>query len=88
MKNHLLEIKRRQTVNTDGMEICLNRLADVQELVRIAQDEAGMVTLCHSVYTVDGKSLLGILSLDLSTRITLYVESGNYIPFEKFKAEK
>ena len=54
--------------------IKLNQINDVYDLVRTLVAYDGDVDLESGRYKVDGKSLLGIFSLDLSKPITLEVD--------------
>ena len=71
------------------MLIRLDTMKNVGEFVQIAQSESQDVMLksLNGKYIIDGKSLLGVLSLDLTNAIRLELESKNYHLFDKFKAE-
>lgn len=56
-------------------EIKFNTINDIQEFVNLAGKNEGEVTLYSSIYVINGKSLAGILSLDLSKPIKLVVDS-------------
>lgn len=62
------------------LEISLNNLVDVQKFVTLASTCNNLVTVKSSIYCVDGKSLMGILSLDLSHSLTVYFESTIDMP--------
>lgn len=67
----------------DALKISLNNLIDVQSFVNTAMKCTGLVTVYSSIYCVDGKGLLGILSLDLSHHLTVELEDKRDV--EKFK---
>lgn len=68
------------------LEVSLNHLTEVQKFVNLANSCKGMITLKSSVYVVDGRSLLGILSLDLSHALAVYFECEEDMKkFEQFK---
>ncbi|MBQ9415935.1 MAG: HPr family phosphocarrier protein [Clostridia bacterium] len=56
-------------------KIQLVKIQDVQELVTILINFNGDVDLISGRYVVDGKSLLGIFSLDLSKPIEIRVHN-------------
>ncbi len=56
----------------------------VKKFVNIAQDLSVAVTLYSGKYVVDGKSILGIFSLDLSKPVTVEID-GNDDYTELFK---
>ena len=69
------------------MLIKLDRVQDVGDFVKLAQTELGDVVLRTPAgrWVIDGKSLLGIFSLDLSNSIELELDSGNYTKFEQYR---
>ena len=69
------------------MLIKLDRVQDVGDFVKLAQTELGDVILRTPAgrWVIDGKSLLGIFSLDLSHPIELELDSGNYAKFEQYR---
>ena len=69
------------------MLIKLDRVQDVGDFVKLAQTELGDVVLRTPAgrWVIDGKSLLGIFSLDLSNSIELELDSGNYAKFEQYR---
>lgn len=69
------------------MEVSLNQLADVQKFAHIASNCPSMISILSGAYCVDGKSILGILSLDLSRPLVVRFEDINDMAkFEQFKA--
>lgn len=68
------------------MFISLEQIDKVKDFVAISQGCIEDVTLTSSKYCVDGKSILGIFSLDLSQPIELVCDDEtDYAKFEKFK---
>lgn len=68
------------------IEINLNSIEKVKEFVNLATYHvAGDIDLISGKYTVDGKSIMGIFSLDLSKTITMRVaDSVDVSALEKF----
>ena len=66
------------------MEIKLLLVSDIYDFIEAAQRHEGKISLSQGGYVVDGKSLLGIVSLDLRTPINCEVEDGDYSNFEQF----
>lgn len=64
--------------------IDLNDCAQVKEFVRVAQTKTCEVILVGGRYQVDGKSVLGIFSLDLSRPVGLIVMDEDYTAFMPF----
>ena len=57
----------------------LTTIPDVQDFVNIASTSIYDVTVSHGRYIVDGKSLMGIFSLNLSNPIKVTVEADGAI---------
>ena len=66
------------------MYIDLSLVSNVKNFVKVAQSKTDEVILKSDRWVVDGKSILGIFSLDLSKPIELVTE--DYKGFEQFKA--
>ncbi len=65
------------------MIISIKGLNDVYKFVAKAQEVEGDITVQRGRYAVDGKSVLGIFSLDMSQDVTvIYPEDA--INFENF----
>ena len=65
------------------MIISIKGLNDVYKFVAMAQEVEGDITVRRGRYAVDGKSVLGIFSLDMSQDVTvIYPEDA--IDFENF----
>ena len=61
----------------------LNRISDLGEFVNEASKVEGAVTVRKGVYCVDGKSIMGMVSIDVSTGFTVeYPEEA--VAFENF----
>jgi hypothetical protein len=70
------------------MFISLEQIGKIKDFVAISQGCVADVTLVGGRYSVDGKSILGIFSLDLSKPIELICDnSADYARFERFKTE-
>lgn len=54
--------------------IQLNSMTEVKDFVRYASAHKGDITLYSDRYTVDGKSIMGVFSLDLSKPVKMIVE--------------
>lgn len=66
------------------MEIRLVLVSDIYDFVETAQKHRSDVQLYQDNYVVDGKSMLGVLVLDLRKPIVCRVSDGNYSDFERF----
>ncbi len=55
------------------VSIRLSTIADVRDFISMATTFAGDIDLVSGRYTVDGKSIMGIFSLDLMSPITARV---------------
>ena len=70
------------------MFISLEQVNKVKDFVAISQGCMADVTLASGKYAVDGKSILGIFSLNLSKPIKLICDDeADYVQFEQFKTE-
>lgn len=67
------------------MLLDLENISKVKEFINISQDISSEVTLKSGRYVVDGKSILGVFSLDLSKPVELICEPTYTDRFEKFK---
>lgn len=65
------------------MIISIKGLNDVYKFVAMAQEVEGDITVQRGRYAVDGKSVLGIFSLDMSQDVTVTYPS-EAIDFENF----
>lgn len=67
-------------------KVLLDRFLDVKEFVNFAQYYGGEVTVRHGKYAVDGKSILGVFSLDLTQVLEVeYTEEDFGKAIEKFE---
>lgn len=55
----------------NSMIIYLNKINDITNFLKITNNSSGEFYIKSDKYIVDGKSLLGLFSLDLSKPITL-----------------
>lgn len=67
------------------MKILLNDFNKLRDFLEISQKEPSRIELRHNGYIVDGKSMLGIMSLDLSQPIELALALNNLEAYEKYK---
>lgn len=65
--------------------IDLSRFENVKRFVKISTSKTCPVTLKSGRYVVDGKSVLGIYSLDLTRPIELEVGDEDYAAFDMFR---
>lgn len=69
------------------MFISLEKVDKVKDFVAVSQSCVADVTLSSGKYYVDGKSILGIFSLDLSKPIELICDDErDYAKFRQFEA--
>lgn len=66
------------------MRIKLDKIVDVREFVTIGNMLNHNITVKQDSYVVNGKSLMGLFSLDLTKPVFLEVENDDFAPFEKF----
>ena len=60
-----------------SVKIRLSTIADVRDFVNIVAKSDVDIDLCSGRYLVDGKSIMGIFSLDLLSPITLTAHSDD-----------
>ena len=60
-----------------SVKIRLSTIADVRDFVNILAKTEADIDLCSGRYVVDGKSIMGIFSLDLLSPITLNAHSDD-----------
>jgi hypothetical protein len=72
------------------MRVNLEHFSSVKDFVSVSQNCTAEILLCSGNYRIDGKSILGIFSLDLSKPVDLVCEDENDYPkFSKwFTMEK
>lgn len=66
------------------MDIKLTLITDIYDFIEVAQKHPSDVRLYQSNYSVDGKSILGVLALDLKEKFQCVTEDGDYSDFEVF----
>lgn len=69
------------------IKINLNDFADIKKFVRIAQGFCSDIDIVKDKIVVDGKSLLGVLALDLSSDIYVRIITDNITERRNFEAE-
>lgn len=73
--------------------VYLNSIEKVKDFISVTNNMDCRLDLVSGRYIVDGKSILGIFSLDLSKPVELYINSDNmmedYVPdeLEVFQSE-
>ena len=70
------------------VQIRLSTIADVRDFVNAVTAFTGDVDLAAGRYLVDGKSLMGIFSLDLMSPITAKVNGGDEEKMTQFLTER
>ena len=65
----------------------LSKFNTAKDFVRVAEGKACIVALESNCgkWKVDGKSIMGIFSLDLSKPVKLIVEDNDYAAFDRFR---
>lgn len=63
----------------------LSKFESVKRFVELSQSKSCFVLLKSGKYIVDGKSILGIFSLDLSRPVELEVGDEDYAAFNAFR---
>ena len=72
--------------NSNGsIKIKLDTIEKVKAFVNTISRLAGDFDLCHSRYVVDAKSIMGVISLDLTQVLTLTAVGNEAIDTETFK---
>jgi hypothetical protein len=66
------------------MHIKLTLISDLYDFLEVAQNHPSEVELLQGNYSVDGKSILGVFSLNLKEKFWCYTRDGNYDDFKKF----
>lgn len=64
--------------------INLNKITDINKFIEIASTIPSKVFVSTDEYVVDGKSILGVMSLDLSKDIVVKTEEEYINKFEQF----
>ena len=66
------------------MNIKLNLISELYDFIEVAQKHLSEVRLFQGNYSVDAKSILGVLALNLNESFSCVTEDGNYDDFEAF----
>ena len=66
------------------MDIKLTLISDIYDFLEVAQKHPSEVKLFQDNYSVDGKSILGVLALNLKEKFLCVTEDGIYSDFEEF----
>ena len=66
------------------MDIKLTLISDIYDFLEIAQKHPSDVRLYQHNYSVDGKSILGILALNLKEPFLCLTDDGIYSDFKAF----
>jgi hypothetical protein len=70
------------------MKISLSKISDFRDFIEIACKCSGKVTLTQSGYVVDGKSLMGVMSLNWLSPANLILDNtDDCVKFEKFASQ-
>lgn len=69
------------------MNIKLHLVSDIYDFIETAQKHSSDVSLSQGTYAVDGKSILGVLALDLRNPIRCDVADGDYGKFKIFEVK-
>ena len=64
--------------------INLNKITDINKFIEIAATIPSKIFVSTDEYVVDGKSILGVMSLDLSKDIVVKTEEEYIDKFEQF----
>lgn len=69
------------------IKINLNNISDIKRFIKISQTFCADIDIVKGKVVVDGKSLLGIMALDLSEDIYVRIITDNVEEKRKFDAE-
>lgn len=64
----------------------LSSINSVKEFYKVASDAPCKVTLTSNIYVIDGKSIMGIFSLDLTKPINAIIDTDDQAIIDKFKS--
>ena len=68
------------------MRVKLHTISDVKNFVATASNCAGPITIVQDRYVINAKSILGIMSLDLTNVLNVVIDNENDIPqFKQFE---
>ena len=66
------------------MDIKLTLITDIYDFLEVAQKHPSEVRLFQDNYSVDGKSILGVLALNLKEKFLCVTGDGIYSDFKEF----
>ena len=66
------------------MDIKLTLVTDIYDFIEVVQKHPSEVKLTQGDYIIDGKSVLGVFTLNLKEKFLCVTEDGNYSDFEAF----
>ena len=66
------------------MDIKLTLVSDIYDFLEVVHNHPSGVRLSQNNYSVDGKSILGVFSLNLKEPFFCITEDGNYDDFKEF----
>lgn len=66
-------------------KIKLTTLSDISEFMKITTKINDDIDICKGRYIVDGKSVMGVFSLDMSDPVDLYIHSDDKELLELFR---
>lgn len=69
------------------IKINLNNISDIKRFIKISQTFCSDIDIVKGKVVVDGKSLLGIMALDLTEDIYVRIITDNVAEKRKFDAE-
>lgn len=64
----------------------LSSINSVKEFCKVASDAPCKVTLTSDIYVVDGKSIMGIFSLDLAKPVNAVIDTDDQAIIDRFKS--
>lgn len=70
----------------EKIKILLNKVEDIQKFVRITTSFSSDINVHKDSYIVDGKSILGLMSLDLTKPVEVMIITDEPINVNSFKA--
>lgn len=70
-----------------NIRINLNSFADIKKFINVTRSFASDIDIVRDKVVLDGKSLLGIMALDLSENIYVRIISDDIAEIRRFDAE-
>jgi phosphotransferase system HPr-like phosphotransfer protein len=68
------------------VKLLLNKFEDIQKFVRISNTYDSDINVYKGHYIIDGKSLLGVMSLNLSETIEVEIITNNELDIDSFES--